>query len=119
MAESMQDPKLPSREEGEEHSTRHLPYRNLCRHCVRGRGREAPHTRGKEDPSIPEVHIDFMFLGEEGSTEKLTVLVVKERVSKMLLAAVVPSKSVGEFAARRTVAFMREMVRPSSDHHEI
>jgi len=37
------DPKLPSREEVETHEMTHLPYRNWCRHCVMGRGVEAPH----------------------------------------------------------------------------
>ena len=61
-------------------------------------------------PTIPEVHLDFMFLGEEDVTDKkLTVLVVKERLSKMLSATVVPSKSTGEFAAQRVVAFMKEV----------
>ena len=32
--ERMADPKLPSREEIEEHMKTHLPFRSWCRHCV-------------------------------------------------------------------------------------
>ena len=42
----VQDPKLPSQREREEHQMTHLPYRSWCSHCVRGKGKEAPHLRG-------------------------------------------------------------------------
>jgi hypothetical protein len=34
----LKDPLMPSVEEVAEHRITHLPYRNWCRHCVRGRG---------------------------------------------------------------------------------
>lgn len=49
----------------EEHCLTRLPYRSRCRHCVRGRGREWPHRRVDEEPSMPELHADLCFLGEE------------------------------------------------------
>lgn len=100
---------MPTEAEVIEHAKHHLSYRSWCRHCIRGRGREAPHVRGGEDPNIPEIHLDYMFMGEEGVSDKLTVLVVRERLSKMTLATVVASKTTGEFAATRVVAFMREI----------
>ena len=39
----MADPKKPSKEEVEEHWKTHLPYRNWCEVCVRGRGKEDAH----------------------------------------------------------------------------
>ena len=27
----------------------HLPYRNCCRHCIKGRGTELPHRKSKND----------------------------------------------------------------------
>ena len=37
----MVNPRLPSREEVEIHEMTHLPYRNWCPHCVKGRGGDA------------------------------------------------------------------------------
>ena len=54
----MQDPKLPSKSEVEEHNITHLPFRSWCRHCIRGRGKEMPHCRSTEDPMVHEFHFD-------------------------------------------------------------
>ena len=35
------DPKDPSEEKRKEHELTHLPFRNWCRHCIRGRGEES------------------------------------------------------------------------------
>ena len=91
------DPKQPSKEEIEEHEKTHLPYRNWCRHCVRGQGKEEPCRRGgkNQDPDVPEIHMDFMFMGEEGGSRTLAMLVVKERSTKAVMACVTPAKSCG------------------------
>ena len=53
--------------------------------------------------------MDFCFPGyEESASEYLTVLVVRMRDTRMTMSTVVPSKSVGEFTTKRTVAFLRE-----------
>ena len=54
----MNDPVEPSAEERKEHEITHLPYRNWCRHCVRGRGKEAPHEKkkGGVDGELNELH---------------------------------------------------------------
>ena len=57
----LQDPKLPSRSEIDEHNLTHLPFRSWCRHCVRGRGKEMPHRRGGEAGDMPELHADMCF----------------------------------------------------------
>ncbi len=36
----IQDPHEPDEKTREEHQRTHLPYRNWCRHCVMGRGKE-------------------------------------------------------------------------------
>ena len=59
-------PLEPTKEEREEHEKTHLPFRNWCRHCVRGRGKEEVCRKGGRIPEAPEVHLDFMFMGEEG-----------------------------------------------------
>ena len=37
----------PTQEEVEKHNRTHLPFRIWCPHCMRGRGKEAPHYRSK------------------------------------------------------------------------
>jgi hypothetical protein len=70
----MTDPKKPSKEEVEEHWKTHLPYRNWCEVCVRGRGKEDPHRKSGEGSGLPEVHLDFCFIGDEREPgEALTV----------------------------------------------
>ena len=106
----MTDPRMPSREEVLEPERTHLPFRNLCRHCLRGRGKEAPHAKQTSSSTVPETHMDFMFLGEEddpGNT--LTILVLKEKLTRMSLASVMPNKSTGQFLATRSLAFLKEI----------
>ena len=103
-------PYKPTRDEVEDHNLTHLPYRSWCRHCIRGRGKETSHQQQDgEDRTVPEFHMDFCFPGyEESSTEYLTVLVARMRGTRMTMSTVVPSKHVGDFITKRTVAFLRE-----------
>ena len=72
----MNPPIKPSSEEIETHNLTHLPYRNWCRHCVRGRGKEAAHKAGSgEVGDHPEFHFDWCFPGEEEEGKNLIVLV--------------------------------------------
>jgi len=108
--EKMQDPKKPSREEVEEHEKVHLPYRSWCRHCVRGRCKNTAHKKQENTEIGPELHMDFAFVGKENEPGKTaTILVAKERKTKMTMAAVVPSKSTGNFIAARLMAFLKEI----------
>ena len=42
------NPCLPSRAEVEAHELTHLPFRNWCRHCLAGRGKELAHRRSEK-----------------------------------------------------------------------
>ena len=106
----MQDPKMPSKTEIEEHNLTHLPFRNWCRHCVRGRGKEMPHRKAGEQGDMPELHVDMCFLGEESDPyNTITILVAREKLTRMTLATVIPSKSASSYTSRRLVAFMKEV----------
>ena len=106
----LHDPKLPSEMEVNEHCcSGHMPYRSWCHHCVQGRGRERDHQRmgDQEGLVIPEYHMDYCFPGDE--FDRLTVLVVIERYTKMKKAVVVPSKgSTGSYAARMVIELINE-----------
>ena len=106
----MLDPKLPSQEEVRQHCLTHMPYRNWCLHCVRGRGKEMEHKKKRDDgeQTIPEYHMDYCFPGDEDG-QKLTTLVVVEKETKMKKAAVVPSKgSTGRYAAKMVLDLIAE-----------
>ena len=119
----MLDPCLPTREEVEQHRLTHLPYRSWCPHCVKGRGVEKSHFRTERDQdAVGEMHLDYCFpsgagikprnLHEKAAvvTGGMTVLVMRDRDTKMMLATVVPRKGTkGEFAARRSAAFCSEV----------
>jgi hypothetical protein len=90
------DPKLPSLEEEKEHMLTHLPCRSWCVHCVRGSGRAMDHRRqGEGDRRVPEVHLDYCFLGTATDARPKTVLVAKDRESRVVMASVVSSKGAG------------------------
>ena len=103
------DPKTPSRGEVDEHNMTHIPFRNWCRHCVRGRGKEEACKRREKELDGYEVHMDFMFMGDEGSEKTLAMLVVKERMTKAVMACVAPRKSSGQWLVGRVMAFLREV----------
>ena len=102
------DLREPSKGEREEHEKTHLLLRNWCRHCVRGRGKEEACRDAKRDQEVAEVHLDFMFMGDEGDDRTLAVLVVKERSRGMVMSTVAPRKSSGQCLGRRVMAFMRD-----------
>ena len=105
----MRDLKLPTEEEErKEHEMTHLPFRSWCRHCVRGRGKEMPHRSSSEETIGPEMSFDFFFLGDEDGSKSMPVLMAIERATRMKMCTPVPSKSTGEFVARRVLAFMQE-----------
>ena len=70
----LKDPLMPSVEEVAEHRMTHLPYRNWCRHCVRGRGKHSPYQVSKGMPGLPEFHVDFCFLREEEPWKTIAIL---------------------------------------------
>ena len=109
------NPQLPSREEVEEHNLTHLPFRNWCAHCVRGTGRSADHRVREREDGLPEVHMDYCFLGTEGESTE-TVLVLRERPHRMTMSTIVPMKGASvEWCVRRVLAFIKEIGLEGSD----
>ena len=106
----IQDPKAPTKEEREEHEKTHLPFRSWCKHCIRGREKQLPHHEGAQETLMSEVHMDYGFLGKEDEAMKtVPMLVVKERTSKMLMAATVPKKRTGSYIQKRVIGFLNEV----------
>ena len=59
------DPRLPTEEEKKIHDLTHIPYRNWCPHCVRGRGKDLDHRKGvEEERGLSEFSFDYCFPGD-------------------------------------------------------
>ena len=110
------DPKLPTQQEVEEHCLTHLPYRNWCTCCVQGKGKSSPHfKRPTRTDGLTKVHVGYCFMSTEGCP-LATILVAKERATKMCMATVVPMKGGSiEFPARRVLAFLKEIGLEGAD----
>ena len=60
------DPILPSQAEVREHELTHLPYRNWCPHCIKGKGKEMGHHRkSRDEEGLAEYHLDYCFPGDD------------------------------------------------------
>ena len=88
----MPDPKLPTQAEVDEHSLTHVPYRNCCTHCVRGRWEAHPHWRCEtEDRGMLEIHMVDYCIVENTDEQTQPILVMNDR----------DSAAVGSFLVQR------------------
>lgn len=95
----------PSAREKEEHLVSHFPFRAWCEHCVRGKAKANPHTKvNHSDEQVPVISCDYCFMNsvddtvitEETQKKHLPVLVVRDRLSKLTYAHVLPYKGVNQ-----------------------
>ena len=83
----------PTASERLEHNKTHFPYRSWCPICVAARGLPHPHrAKPAEERTVPTVCYDYCFLRNQQGGTYASVLVGKDRDSKLLSAHVVPSK---------------------------
>ena len=110
------DPRRPTQAEVDDHNRTHLPYRNWCPHCIRGKGRDLDHRKAvDQERGLSEFSFDYCFPGDEFGF-KLTVLVGRERTSGMTMATVIPRKgSSGQFAVDKALEFIAECGCQSGD----
>ena len=76
----------------------------------------APHFKQKHrEDGLPEVHFDYCFMSTHGSP-LATILVAREKSTKMTLATVVPMKGASvEYPVRRTMTFLKEIGPEGAD----
>ena len=108
-------PIAPSRAEREEHDRTHIPYRDWCECCVRGRGQEDAHRQSSNtgEYQVPQFGADYWFLGggttkqEREAAERIgkpPVLVIYEKTHKLVFAHVVPEKGANESVIKKVVS---------------
>ena len=106
----------PSGRERVEHEMTHLLFRRWCGHCIKGRGREDDCRKATEEKRrVPEVHLDYMLMGDEREGKRLAFLVAPEKETMAVFSTVVPRKSTGEWICRRLMAWLREIGREIVD----
>ena len=60
------DPRRPSEQERIEHDMTHFPSQSWCRQCIKGRRREEGCRKTEEEErQVPQIHLDYMFMGDE------------------------------------------------------
>ena len=67
-------PKEPSLKERRAHELTHFPARSWCETCVKSFGLEDPHRRRRGGRDIPELQVDYMFMGRRGEKELIYAL---------------------------------------------
>jgi hypothetical protein len=94
---AMTAPIQPTKKMIEDHEVSHLPFRNWCAACVRGRGKSMQHRSLDEQETVSTFSIDYGFFGSPGETplktvagKDLPVLVGCDRKAKAVFAHPVP-----------------------------
>ncbi len=99
-------PTIPSMAAVREHAPLHLPHRDWCDHCVRGRGRADPH--GSSETDEPLFTLDYLFMGQKKDDRPLVGLNVYEKKSKMMATTTLPKKGVEHPYAEKWLAVQIE-----------
>ncbi len=103
----MANPSMPTKHELEHHRITHIPYRNWCPHCVRGKAREDAHRKvDRSQDEVPTISIDYAFMSgkrkkditdEEAEREDAgAILVIHDSFTKTIFAHAVKHKGAGD-----------------------
>ena len=85
----------PTEKEVNEHNLTHLPFRTWCAHCIRGKAKNPPHKRQKEnerEKRTPVISADYCFLGNEEDESQAPVWVMTDHETKAVFAYVCEQK---------------------------
>ena len=59
-------PSTPSKDDEEQHSSDHCPFRSWCKFCIMGRGAGQPNFVVMEESKVLVVGLDYFFITSEG-----------------------------------------------------
>ena len=103
-------PPAPSVREQEEHrGSGHAVYRAWCTHCVAAKGQNAPHLKSTEDSEIPELGLDYGFMGKKNVEGTMPIICGEDARSSSLCATALPSKGRCEYGVAFLVAWVRSL----------
>ena len=99
-----------NKEEREEHELLgHVQYRSWCRHCAAARDVGQQHRQLREDPvdaTVPEIVLDYYFMGEESETAPHIVL--EDRKSSAYFSTSLDSKA-SQYAVALVAGAIQEL----------
>ena len=76
-------PREPSQQEREQHEVSHLPPRDWCAHCRRGRGVRGAHHRGQEGHhEYPIISMDYAYIGSSPEDDDRLYVEAKTRTDR-------------------------------------
>ena len=103
-------PTRPNSEEVETHDPTHCPYRSWCPNCVAASAREDPKPRRSgldEETDVPVISLDYELVRNE-----LTILIVKDRETGVVLVYDCKTKGAGDArAAKQLVRDLKSWAR--------
>ena len=102
----------PNEREIREHMTTHIPFRSWCPCCIAGKGQSSHHRSHREQGAIPEIAIDYGFMGQgDAEDEPLEnpILVTTDNKSKGMTAHTVAITGTYEYAIKRLMGDLREL----------
>jgi hypothetical protein len=89
---------VPSAKEVEERKLDHSVFRSWCPHCVKGGAEAHGHKSGKSDKrEAPMIGMDDVCMHSEQEKEEekgMPIVVLKDEITKITTAKVVPSKRI-------------------------
>ena len=69
-----------------------------------------PHRRKEDERGLPEIHVDYCFMGTSEEDGVRTIVVAKHAESRAVMSSIVPVKGAAhELPAKRIKAFVREL----------
>ena len=110
-AKQIRQPQQPTRQELEEHELTHVPFRDWCVHCCKGKVRNNPHRVNKEkdeetkENATTTISMDYMYLtGKNKEDDKYPILVMVDRKTKAIVGHAVQCKgSKDDWAIKRVL----------------
>ena len=98
---AMKQPVRPTRKMIEDHEVSHIPFRDWCSACVRGRAKSCQHRRSDKAEALSTFSVDYGFFGTPSEAplqaiagKDLPVLVGKDRQSGAIYSHPVPHKGL-------------------------
>ena len=96
----------PTRQEINEHSITHLPFRSWCP-CIAAKAEHWPHRRARDiegaEEGVPPIHVASWFMRDDKVDENVMVINYKEKHTKAFGAHVVKKKGLGAGVAERII----------------
>ena len=98
------DPRLPTKEEIDEHNITHLPRRSWCSFCIRGCGISDAHRQLEAENLLPRISFDYFFMGQHDAEDTLPLIGIRDSKSRTVFSHALEAKGVNDYAITQCCA---------------